>query len=654
MITGVLATKNITSDDLKSEKTIMGMSMKGMEMAQFFLRDKIYSDKVLAVIREYISNAQDEHIKHGIDEYVDIVLKTVNNEHRWSVRDYALGLNEHDIRNVFAMYFESTKSNDNDAIGGFGVGGKAAFAYTDTFYVTSHHEGTKTSYICTLGAGQQGIPIGEIYKTGEEPTTEQGIEVSIEIKPEDYYTFGSKTHNFVSAFLPDAKIRYTHSGGETYPTIPLHKIEVDGFVINGYDNFPSNQYGGSYSVRMGGVVYPYKTNTKVHRSRSARQIVVDVPIGKLTIPISRESIENLPSNERVFQEIENILDKISADEIAGLVAPKFGNVVSKNEKHGQDYLGQWFSYSYSKTFPSTYKHINKIFRGVYDDHGYDNKVYEPIEPDAKSGKHLIFVFPKLKGSLRDWHFRLRSALVNLHGSDYKGYLWTQANYAEEIKSMTDSSIDTSDISWVNIKDLKLRKIDRIPKAKTEKFLVYGRYFNGKSLTQGVYSIEDLDEWVTTNMFKDDEPEDDWYLDVNEEHILNSRTVALTAKWGTRAHFFTVNSVKLVDGLYKLGWLSPDSQEYKDQMIKIRAEREKKQQLASLESDARQVIFRTSVKTHTVKALKSKPDRLNKLKSVKEAILREVSTRGRILKAINSQYYNDITREDLRKIMLLKD
>jgi hypothetical protein len=405
---------------------------------------------------------------------------------------------------------------------------------------------------------------------------------------------------------------------------------------------------------MGGVVYPYKTNIKVHRNRSSKHIVVDVPIGKLTIPISRESIENLPSNERVFQEIEDILDKIAADEVAGLVAPKFGNVVSKNEKHGQDFMGQWFSYSYSKTFPSTYRHINKIFRGVDDPHGHNNNTYEPLEPDAKSGKHLIFVFPKLRGGLRDWHTRLRAALQNLHGVDYKGYLWTQVNYADEIKLATDSSIDLSDISWINVKELKLKKIDRVPKAKTEKFLVYGRYFNGKYFIQDSYSIEDLDEWTTENIFKGDEPEDDWYLDVIDETVLNARTVALTSKWGTRTHFFTVNSAKLAEGLYKLGWLSPESQEYKDQIVKIKAERELNQKLLVMEADARQIVFRTSVTKHTIKALKSNPDKLNRLKLVRETVLRESSTRGRILKAINNQYYSDITRGDLRKIMLLKD
>ena len=34
------------------------------------------------------------------------------------VRDYAAGLSEYDIRNVFGMYFRSTKSNSNNQIGG--------------------------------------------------------------------------------------------------------------------------------------------------------------------------------------------------------------------------------------------------------------------------------------------------------------------------------------------------------------------------------------------------------------------------------------------------------------------------------------------------------------------------------------------------------
>jgi hypothetical protein len=651
MKTGVLATKNISSDDLKSEKTIMGMSMKGMEMAQYFLRDKIYSDKILAVIREYICNAYDEHIKHDIQEDVVVSFKSVNSQSMWSVRDYALGLNEHDIRNVFAMYFESTKSGDNDAIGGFGVGGKAAFAYTDTFYVTSHHEGLKTSYICTLGAGQQGIPIGEIYRVSEEPTTEQGIEVSLEVKQEDYYNFANKTSQFVSNFLPDAKLRYDNGVTTTTPTIPLDSLTVNGYTIHAYESFPNAQYGTSYNVRMGGVVYPYKTSIKVPR-QPAKSMVVDVPIGKLTIPISRESIENLPSNERVFQEIEDILTKISDDEIANLTPPKFGNVVSKHEKTGQDYLGKWYRYQYAKTFASTYKFYNRITRGIHDPNGYDHNCYEPLPMYKGETKHSIFVFPSIKNSLRDWHTRLRTALIAMYGADYKGYMWTSEKSADEILAAV-GGIDLSDCAFIKVKDLKLKKLDKVKQAKQEKFMVYGRYFDGKYFTESSYSIEEVDAWTTEHIFNNVQPAKDWYLHTKSEVQLNARTIGTTARWGTRTNIFTANSIKLVEGLHALGWLDPDSTEYQDRVKHFRLEYEKKQVLASLDADARQVLFKTGVQAHTLKALKSNPDKLNKLKAVKEKILQETSTRARILRVVNTQYHNGISRDDLRKIMTLK-
>lgn len=651
MKTGVLATKNIASDDLKSEKSIMGMSMKGMEMAQYFLRDKIYSDKILAVIREYISNGQDEHLKHKIQEDLVVEIKTVNSQYLWSVRDYALGLDEDGIRNIFAMYFESTKSGDNDSIGGFGVGGKAAFAYTDTFFVTSHHKGIKSNYICTLGAGQQGIPIGEIYKVSDEPTSEQGIEVSLEIKASDHHYFAAKTHNFVSSFLPDARISYNNGVDIIRPSIPAHKETIDGYIINAYDSFQNNQYGSSYSVRMGGVVYPYKTNIKVAR-RPSNNMVVDVPIGKLTIPISRESIENLPSNERVFQEIEDILTKLSNDEIANLTPPKFGNVVSKHEKTGQDYLGKWFSYPYRQTFQNTHNFYNRITRGIHDPNGYDHNSYEPLPIYKGETKHNIYVFPSIKNSLRDWHTRLRTALIGAYGADYKGYLWTTEKSAAEIQAAV-GGIDISDCAFINIKELKLKKLDKVKQAKQEKFLVYGRYFDGKYFNEGSYSVEEVDDWVTENLYKKVQPAKDWYLHTKSEIELNGRTIGNTAKWGTRTNIFTANSIKLVEGLHALGWLDPESTEYQDRVKHFRVENEKKQIMASLEADARNVLFKTGVRHHTLKALKSNPDKLNKLREVRDKILNENSTRSRILRIINSQYHNGITRHDLRQVMNLK-
>lgn len=654
MKTGILTTKNIVSDDLQSEKSIMGMSHKGMEMASYFLRDKIYSDKILAVIREYICNAWDEHVKHSIQEYVEISLKTVQSQYVWSVRDYALGLNEHDIRNVFAMYFESTKSGSNDAIGGFGVGGKAAFAYTDTFYVVSHHEGTKTNYVCTLGAGQKGIPVGEIYKVSEEPTSEQGIEVSLEITKSDYYTFNTKTSTFVQSFLPNAKIKYKfESGVWEEPMVPEITKTVDDYVINGYNTYVVVGYGQHYMIRMGGVMYPYRTATSVPRKPSKR-IVVDVPIGKLTIPISRESIENLPSNEKVFTEIENILTKISNDEIDGLTPPKLGSIMSRNVQTGQEYDGEWFRYSFASTFPLTYKYCRKVNIAKDNSNGYDGN-YTVLTLPKGQVKYPIYVFPNIKTPLNSWHNRLQIALKEIQKADYQGYLWMHAKGAEEIQAQTGSSIDFSDCSFIDIKGLKLPKLDVTKKPKTDKFLVYGRYIDGKFFQQDSYSIDDINTWVTVNIFNNVDPADDWYLHTKSEDELNARTIGDTASWGTtRTSFFVANSTQLINGLYEIGWLDPSSQEYKDRLKYFRDEAQKKQILMSLDGDARSILFRTSIKAHTLKALKTNPDRINRLKAARAKILAEGSTRSRVLYAIANQYHSQITREDLRKILSLKD
>ena len=103
---GITTSPTVASETL--EKSTMGMSAKGMDIAAYFLRDKIYNDKVLACVREYICNAVDEHKKYNIERPVVVKIDTIKSAKTWSVRDYAKGLDEQGIRNIFGMYFEST------------------------------------------------------------------------------------------------------------------------------------------------------------------------------------------------------------------------------------------------------------------------------------------------------------------------------------------------------------------------------------------------------------------------------------------------------------------------------------------------------------------------------------------------------------------
>jgi hypothetical protein len=641
MKTGILTTKTIASDDIRDTKSIMGMSSKGMEMAQYFLRDKIYSDKILAVIREYISNAYDEHVKHGITKDVDINLKSENSQWVWSVRDYAMGLNDHDIRNIFGVYFESTKSNENNSIGGFGIGGKAGFSYTDTFYVTSYHNGLKTSYVCTLGAGTKGIPVGEIYEISKEPTTEQGIEIGIEVKPNDLGSFATTTETFVKYFTPTANIKFNDNYCKELhiPSLPIDTVTIGEYTFSTYDDKPHYGTNNTYFVRMGGVVYPFNTSTKIPRNFS-KYVIVDVPIGKLSIPISRESIENTPLNDKVYIEIEKCLDQISIDEVSNLVTPKFGSVITGHESIAKTYDGAWFSHSYSTIFPQTRQWYYKSSRFYNDADGHSGQV-------SKGPKHMVYLVPDIK-SVKNWHKRIINALKIVHGVDYCGYVSMRMSDYNSMLTTLDNTIDISDCVFVDVKTLKLPKLENTNIDRNSYQVCYG------CGNKEYYTAEELDKHVINTKFGGADLEDDWYLETKNMGQLQNRTIGLVSEYGTRSSHYTANSIKMVNALKDLGWLTPACPEYKDMAKKFKDESDRKDIISRAEYKLKDMFFGDTYTNNRVLAhIKKNPEKIDKLLLIKSTILKENSTRGRVLSSIRD-YNRKVTRQDIRKIMTMKD
>ena len=110
------------------------------------LRSNIYSDKMLAVVREYSTNGWDGHILAGTpDRPLKVTLPT-SLAPVFKVRDFGVGLSEESVLNIYTTYGESTKESSNDFNGTFGLGSKSAFAYGNSFDIISFFEGTKTMY----------------------------------------------------------------------------------------------------------------------------------------------------------------------------------------------------------------------------------------------------------------------------------------------------------------------------------------------------------------------------------------------------------------------------------------------------------------------------------------------------------------------------
>ena len=154
------------------------VNVQNSNLITSILRDKIYTDKLRAALIEPLSNAVDEHRKYGIGRPVEVYIEN-NIIH---IRDFAKGLSEEDVYKVFFTYLNSTKNDSDEAIGGFGLGAKAPSAYTDTWYVTSFHDGTKTVYMSSV-EGSKGYT-RKLQQVACDPN-DTGIMVSIPICEDD-------------------------------------------------------------------------------------------------------------------------------------------------------------------------------------------------------------------------------------------------------------------------------------------------------------------------------------------------------------------------------------------------------------------------------------------------------------------------------------
>ena len=157
------------------------------------LSDKLYQDKELAIVREYISNAYDIHVQTGNLVPCEINIPDKINPN-FEVRDFGTGLSEEDIYRLFCTYFASNKNETNEQIGGFGLGCKSGFAYSESFSVTSWFNGVKTNYIMTKMGNVPTCITGKSYPS-DDPS---GLKISI---PTDkYFRFAHLVRSVLDGF----------------------------------------------------------------------------------------------------------------------------------------------------------------------------------------------------------------------------------------------------------------------------------------------------------------------------------------------------------------------------------------------------------------------------------------------------------------------
>lgn len=252
------------------------------------LSSGLYSNKIKAVIRELSCNALDAHVAAGKKDTPFEVHLPHALEPWFAVRDYGTGLNHDQVTSIYTTYFESTKTNSNDFVGGLGLGSKSPFSYTDNFTVTAIKDGRKGIY--TAFINESGVPSIALM-TEEQCTEPNGVEVKFSVNERfDFEKFRSEARNVFEYFEHHPTIL----GFKDYKKID-RKYETKD-IIPGVHSYVDGNYMGRSTAVMGNIPYPIEVpNAELVLGSHLNSLLkcgleMHFDIGELDFQASREGL----------------------------------------------------------------------------------------------------------------------------------------------------------------------------------------------------------------------------------------------------------------------------------------------------------------------------------------------------------------------------
>lgn len=243
-----------------------------------FFSDQTYTDKPRTIIREYTANGVDEHNQSGNPTARMLITLPTEDDPTLHFRDFGRGMSHDFITGPFMAYADgSTKTSDNVAIGGLGIGSKSGFAYTDQFVIRSIHGGMSRTY--SMFKDEEGVP--GIALLDEQRTSEpSGCEVIIPIETPDFDRFKEAAEEVLGYFNPQPEL----IGGT---------IKQPNYVATG-PNWAVRKEAGDLAVIMGGVRYPVAKSSLPWDVRNddlvSYGIDLTMPIGSCSVALSREAL----------------------------------------------------------------------------------------------------------------------------------------------------------------------------------------------------------------------------------------------------------------------------------------------------------------------------------------------------------------------------
>jgi len=393
--------------ELEGVNSTSGFNIQANGKAFDILSKGLYTDSIMAVIRELSCNAYDSMVQSGNADTPFTVHLPSKLEPFFSVKDKGLGLSPEDVLGLYSTYFASTKTEDNNTTGAFGLGSKSPFSYSKAFDVIAHWEGQVRTY--SVFMDDEGIPtMAELACVPSDE--ENGIEVKIAVRQDDYEEFRTKAATALRYFA-------------TLPTV----VGYSGFEFNKHsdtatitDKFIVDRSGSGLTAVQGNVAYKVsrsqiemKLDRACENFLSRHAVTLFFDIGDLDIAANREevryddeTVQNIADTaEAAFQNyLEALNEEINKMDTTGsrygvykMLADKFTNSHSLKQIAGtfefdSEMVNEWMKdggtidytidWKYHKIVPYAGGEI-RVVKGKHNSTGYGTSLEYNVTPGNK-------------------------------------------------------------------------------------------------------------------------------------------------------------------------------------------------------------------------------------------------------------------------------
>ena len=315
------------------------------------LREKLYSNAIRTICQEIMSNGRDAHREIGkVDadgNELPIIVTLPNSfEPFFKVQDFGPGISPDRMENIFIAFGSSTKRNDNVQTGGFGLGAKSPFAYSDTFSVITNtpenDKMIKRSYTAYIDETQK----GKMALVNEMETNEtlSGTTIIIPVKPEDHQDFRNWTIECSKYWL----IRPIINGIPNF-SWPEVKRNAEGHGWYMIETGEQGNYKSAIILTIDGIPYELQwesVKSAIHKNLdnaqakqleaiwefgyySNERIMLDFNVGELALIANREEVDyGSYSTNKIIERLLVVSDELT-DSIQKYIAglPSFKDAI---------------------------------------------------------------------------------------------------------------------------------------------------------------------------------------------------------------------------------------------------------------------------------------------------------------------------------------